>query len=464
MEKQIRYCTAADGVRIAYATYGSGGYPLILVPGWVSHLDIDAFLWDLVPDALLEISKGAITVIRYDKRGTGLSQRGDVDLTVDSRVKDIEAVADALKLRRFALDGVSEGGPVAMAYAAKYPRRVSHLIVYGSFAAGAGGAVDADAAEAMLQLIGSQWGLATDIFTARLLAGASVEDVRNFTRLQRKGASAEDAVALMRMNMTIDIRDRLTSIKAPTLVIHGRQDEAVPFEYGREIAQLIPNARFVAHDGGHYPTEQYRPAIFGAIIDFLGDVARPKGLSASSSADASPEPSAARLTTIVFTDLERNTDILQRLGDAAWRDLLREHERITRDQLKRHGGDEIKTIGDSFMASFGSATRALECAVALQRAFHEWNDTERGGQAPLRVRVGVNAGEPIAEGGDLFGTSVTVASRIASTAAGGEVLVSNVVRELVAGKGFLFSDRGDAVLRGFEDPVRMYELRWREPA
>jgi adenylate cyclase len=205
--------------------------------------------------------------------------------------------------------------------------------------------------------------------------------------------------------------------------------------------------------------------IFGAIAEFLSDVTHP--LSASPPVLPVAEtkrPAEAKLHTIVFTDLERNTQILQRLGDAKWRELLREHERITRELLKQHGGDEIKTIGDSFMASFASASRALECAVALQRAFADWNATEHAADAPLMLRIGVNAGEPIAEDGDLFGTSVTVASRIASMAAGAEVLTSNVVRELVAGKGFLFADRGDTTLRGFEDPVRVYELRWQEPS
>ncbi|MBI2724072.1 MAG: alpha/beta fold hydrolase [Chloroflexi bacterium] len=468
MEKQIRYCTASDGVRIAYTTYGpSTGYPLIFVPGWVSHLDHDAFIWDLLPQALIALTGGGLQIARYDKRGTGLSQRG-VDLSLEARSRDIDAVADALNWQRFALDGVSEGGPIAMAYAATRPQRVSHLIVYGAFARGLGDSIGAEAAEAMLQLIASQWGLASDIFTNRLMAGASAEDIRRFGELQRQGATAEDATALLRMNSAIDLVDVLPTIEAPTLVAHGREDQAVPFERGREIAQLIPNARFVAHAGGHYPKPQDSAVVLEAIVDFLADVTTtapgPSGDVRSAPADVSvpdPAPRHPRLVTIVFTDIERNTEILRRLGDAAWRQLLREHERITRDQLKAFGGAEIKTIGDAFMASFDSATRALECAIALQRSFADWNESESAvSAAPLHVRIGINAGEPIDEDGDLFGTSVTVASRIAGMAAGDEVLASNVVRELVAGKGFLFSDRGDAVLRGFEDPVRVWEVRW----
>ncbi len=455
MEKQIRFCTTSDGVRVAYTTYGSG-YPLIFVPGWVSHLDIDAFIWDFAVEGLLEATGHSLMVARYDKRGTGLSQRGDVGLTIDDRIKDIEAVAGALKLKRFALLGISEGAPIAMAYAARYPRKASHLIVYGGFTHSFGRGLEA-AAAALLQLIRTNSELATDVFSARLLAGATPEDMRAFGRLQQVGVSADDAAALFEMNMQIDIRDQLPSIKAQTLVVHGRNDDAVPFELGREIAQLIPNARLYAHDGGHYPAPQYRASIWSAIGEFLRDVASPRPGTAVPRPQAAP--AVGGLATIVFTDIEKNTEILDRLGDKKWRDLLREHERITRDQLKTHGGTEIKTIGDAFMASFTSTSSAVECSIALQRAFAQRNETAA---ESIVVRVGVNAGEPIAEGGDLYGASVTMASRIAGIAAGGEIVVSNVVRELVAGKGFLFADRGDAVLRGFEDPVRLYEVRWND--
>jgi class 3 adenylate cyclase len=456
MEKQIRFCTASDGVRIAYTTYGSG-YPLIFVPGWVSHLDIDAFLWDFAVEGLLEATGHSLMVARYDKRGTGLSQRGNVGLEIDDRIKDIEAVAAALKLKRFALTGVSEGGPIAMAYAARYPRKVSHLIVYGGFAHRFGGDTLQSQVDGLLQLIRLNWELATDVFSARLLAGATPEDMRAFGRLQQAGVSAGDAAALFEMNTKIDLRDQLPAIKAQTLVVHGRNDDAVPFELGREMAQLIPNARLYAHDGGHYPAPQYRAAIWGAMGEFLRDVAPPPPSVPAPRAE--PALAASGLTTIVFTDIERNTQILDRLGDSAWRELLREHERITREQLGAHGGKEIKTIGDAFMASFASPMHALECAIALQRAFAKRNESVT---EPLMVRVGVNTGEPIAEGGDLYGASVTMASRIVDKAAGGEIVVSNVVRELAAGKGFLFSDRGDVVLRGFEDPARLYEVRWRD--
>ena len=159
---------------------------------------------------------------------------------------------------------------------------------------------------------------------------------------------------------------------------------------------------------------------------------------------------------MLFTDLVGHSEMMSRLGDDRGRAVLREHETITRNTLRQHGGTEVKTMGDGFMASFGSVTKALECAIALQRAF-----AEREGE-PLSVRVGLNAGEPIEEGGDLFGATVILASRIAAKADGGEILVADTVRGLCSGKGFLFSDRGEFVAKGFEEPVRVYEVRWRE--
>jgi class 3 adenylate cyclase len=172
---------------------------------------------------------------------------------------------------------------------------------------------------------------------------------------------------------------------------------------------------------------------------------------------AQPEPAAIPFRTILFTDLVGHTEMMSRLGDDRGRAVLREHEDITRNVLKQHGGIEVKTMGDGFMASFGSVTKAVECAIALQRAF-----AEREGE-PLSVRVGLNAGEPIEEDGDLFGATVILASRIAAKAEGGEILVADTVRVrgLCSGKGFLFADRGDFVTKGFEEPVRVYEVSWR---
>jgi len=249
-----------------------------------------------------------------------------------------------------------------------------------------------------------------------------------------------------------DVSDAAASLRTPTLVIHGRQDTVVPFALGRRLAATIPGAKFVPHEDNSFTPWRN--------VDLIGDEMRALlGVEAGQIASA-----AGDVHTILFTDVEGSTALTDRLGDAKARELLREHEGITRDALKAHGGSEVKTMGDGFMTSFGSATKALECAIAIQRAFAERNESA---EEPIRVRIGLNAGEPIAEDdpggrGDLCGTAVNMAARIAAKAEAGEILASNVVRELVAGKEFLFNDRGDTELRGFEDPVRVYEVRWRE--
>jgi class 3 adenylate cyclase len=238
------------------------------------------------------------------------------------------------------------------------------------------------------------------------------------------------------------------------LILQRRQLAAVPgVEVAKRLASGIPDARLALFEGASlYPWIGDEDAVVAAIDEFLGD---------SEPAPAGAEQHAAGgLCTILFTDVEGSTALTERLGDAKAREVLRNHERIVREALRAHGGAEVKAMGDGFMASFSSATRALECAIAMQRAFAAHDDEHP--ETLIRVRIGLNAGEPIAEDEDLFGTAVIMAARIAAQAKGGEIMVSDVVRQLVAGKGFLFGDRGDVPLRGFEDPVRLYEVRWEE--
>ncbi len=194
--------------------------------------------------------------------------------------------------------------------------------------------------------------------------------------------------------------------------------------------------------------------LFASQAELSVEVAEAQSSSPLASG-VTPAPSGP--LTILFTDVEGSTALTQRLGDARARELLREHERMVREALKAHGGSEVKTMGDGFMASFSSATKALECAIAMQRAFAEHNESA---EEPIKVRVGLNAGEPIAEDDDLFGTAVNLAARICGHAEAGQILAPIVVRELAAGKQFMFADLGETELRGFEDPVRLYEVRW----
>ena len=465
MEQQIRFCTTPDGVRIAYATVGQGP-PLVRALGWFTHLEYEWEnpLWRTFIDAMSRQN----LLVRYDGRGMGLSDRRVSDYSLEAHVRDLEAVVDALGLERFALYGISQGGPTAITYAVRHPERVSHLILYGSFAR-ISWLVDTEEgrqqAEAMFTLIRQGWG--SDVsafrqfFTSLFMPDADIDSIRAFNELQRVSASADNVVGLMTAVLDIDETQLLPQVTLPTLVIHRRGDTIVPFESGRELATGIPGARFLPLDGRNHwplPSEPGAAVMGKAIFEFLGE---------GEEAAAGPAPSG--LVTILFTDMEGSTSLTQRLGDAKAQEVLRTHNRIVRDALKTHSGSEIKHTGDGFMASFASASRALECAIAMQRAFAEHNEaaaarpsTGSGRAEVIRVRIGLNAGEPIAEEEDLFGTAVILAARIAAKAEGGEIVASDVVRQLVAGKGFLFADRGETALRGFEEPVRLYEVRWRE--
>jgi class 3 adenylate cyclase len=250
----------------------------------------------------------------------------------------------------------------------------------------------------------------------------------------------------------MDARQYLSQVRCPTLVQHRRAIRLIPLTAARELTAKLPNARLDLLEGdAQVPYAGDTDAALSALLDFLGEPQR--------RAAPPPEAEPAGFRTILFTDIEESTQLTQRLGDVQAREILRAHERIVRDELATYGGSEVKSMGDGFMASFLSATRAAECAIAIQRAMATSNESSA---EPLQVRIGLNAGEPIEEQEDLFGSSVILAARIASQGVGGEILASNIVREVVAGKGFLFSDRGEAALRGFEDPVRLYEVLWRE--
>jgi class 3 adenylate cyclase len=460
VDHNIRFCTTSDGVRIAYATYGSG-YPFVWVPGWISHLEVDWPLWQAWVEQWA--NEYGYMIVRYDKRGTGLSDRHQDDLSVEARIRDLEGVVGALKLKQFALYGISEGGPIAIAYAAAHPRRVSHLVLQGTTASGA--ITDPETAEALRALIRAQWGLATSTFTEMLLPDATAEQRRLFARLQIEGADVDDAVHSVEAVFAIDVRPLLPKIAAPTLVIHGTHDTAIPFERGRELAAGIRGARLFSFEGGHTTSDPAtEDRITAAMREFLGGAAGAgPGRAPHRAATATPGTlsRAPSLATVLFTDLVGHTEMMQRLGDAKGRDVLREHERITRETLKQHAGAEIKTMGDGFLASFGSVTSAMECAIALQRAFAAHTESM---PEPLRVRVGLNAGEPIEEDGDLFGATVILASRIAAQADAGEILIPEPVRHLLSGKPFVYADRGEFVPKGFDDAVRLYEVRWKEDA
>jgi class 3 adenylate cyclase len=444
VEPRIQYAKTDDDVSIAYTVFGEG--PPIVFPPYLtaSHLQLE---WDM-PNrrAFYERLAERATVVRYDPRGVGMSDRDAVDFTTDAMSRDLESVAGQVGLERFALYGWNLMGDLPLAYAAQHPERVTHLVLWRfmprAFSEGT------ELTRFCLSFADEQWELFTNVF-ARLAIGWDSPDATPLATLIRAShgsprsfRAAYDAV------QGVSPSTYTSRISVPTLVLHPLSDEAGAHAT-RTLASEIAGAQVAGIPGSSvFPGA----ATIDAIHEFISTTPSVHGPAAVATALDS-----GVFRTILFTDLEEHTEMMQRLGDAKGREVLREHERITREALRTHGGSEIKTVGDSFMASFSSAQKALECAIALQRAF---NAEEVRGEG-LRVRIGVNAGEPIAEEDDLFGSAVILAARAKDGASGGEVVVTDVVRQLVGGKGFLFSDRGDVALRGFEDPVRLWELRWR---
>jgi class 3 adenylate cyclase len=450
MEPRIQYATTDDGVSIAFWTLGEGE-PIVHLPWFrASHVQLE---WQF-PECRrwYEALASKRKIVRYDSRGVGMSFRNVSDFSLDALVSDLDAVVERLDLDRFALFGVLHNGPVAMAYAARHPDKVSHLILWCTYARNAEYAQSTQI-QATRSFTETDWELYTETLASVRLGWHEGGSTRRFASLIRESLTPQALAAQREAFADLDVTDLLPSIQAPTLVLHRRGINWLDERVAQDLAARIPNASLAVLDGtSGAPYLGDTDAVLSAIYGHLGEAYEP----VTATPDDIAEPT---LKTILFTDMEGSTALTQRLGDAAARDVFRDYERLTRDALQAHGGAEVKTLGDGFMATFGSATRAVECAIAMQRAFDARDDGEK-----INVRIGLNAGEPIAEDDDLFGTAVIMAARIASEASGGQILTSNVVQLLVAGKRFEFSARGKTTLRGFDEPVELFEVGWTDSA
>jgi class 3 adenylate cyclase len=401
---------------------------------------------------------GQRRLIRFDVRGSGLSDRRVEDISIEARARDIEAVIDNLGLDKVAIFASSHSGPPAIIYAAAHPEKVSHLVLYGTFARRDQSGRDA-LGKAIVDLIRADWGVGSKAVTEFVYPDADKEVADASAFFTRSSASGKVAAALLEEALFhVDVTEYLPKLTMPTLVLHRRDDKAFPFDCGRELAALLPHAHFVPLPGNiHLAFYGETEPILDAVNEFLATKDGHEHKAEREGEHARPTRVVFGLHIILFTDMEGSTSITQRLGDAKAQEVLRIHNRIVREALQAHDGSEIKHTGDGIMASFQSASGAIDCAVDIQKALASRDESSP--DTPLRVRIGLNAGEPVVEGEDLFGTAVQLASRIAARAEPGQILVSDVVRQLAAGKEFLFSDEGDVVLRGFEDPVRLYGVR-----
>ena len=426
MSGVTRYAKSGD-VHIAYQVIGEGSRDIVLVAGWLSHVEMG---WETPAFArLLNRLASFSRLIILDKRGTGLSDPVVAAPTLDERMDDIRAVMDAAGSERALLFGECEGAPLSVLFAAVHPERIDGLALYGAMPCVR---VDGemphwidDVAEDIESMI-EHWGegRTLDLF-APSVAGDSLAR-RAQGEFERAAASPGMARALLESLRGIDVSAAATSVHVPAIVLH-RCDDPVPIEPARELARLISGARFVELDGADHAITVGELEPIVAEIEELVTGGR-----------GTPEAGRA-LLTLLFTDIVGSTDLAGELGDATWREVLGEHNRIVRRQLSVHQGREVKSVGDGFLATFDGPARAIWCAQAIA------GEVRRLG---IEVRAGIHTGETELLGDDVGGVAVHIAARAVALAGPGEVLVTRTVHDLMAGSGMRFADRGTHELKG----------------
>jgi pimeloyl-ACP methyl ester carboxylesterase len=434
----VQYARSGD-VNVAYQVTGGGPFDLVLIHGFFSHLEID---WELPASRYVNDRIGSFArLIRFDKRGTGLSDRNVGLPDLESRMDDVRVVMDAVGSESAALFGYSEGGPLAALFAATYPERVRALVLYGTYAKRRDPDDDYpwaptwDERVAIAAEFEETWGSNVDLGT--MWPDPDEAEAAWFHRRGRAALSPAGARDLILMNSRVDVRDVLPTIQCPTLVLHRTGDRDASLEEGRYIAARIPGARFVELPGDDHTLVADPRIVLDEVEEFL--------------TGARPKPSTDRvLATILFTDLVGSTQHATRMGDAAWAELLGRHDAAVRAELLRFDGEEIDTACDGFLALFDGPARAIRCGLAIRESL---------GGLGLDVRAGVHTGEverPVGE--KPRGIAVHVGARVMSLAGAGEVLVSSTTHDLVAGSGLDFEDRGEHVLKGVESARRVYAV------
>ena len=438
-EPPVQYADSS-GVEIAYQVLRDGPPDLIWVAGAFTHLGV---LWEhpgyrRFCEELASFSR----LILFDKRGMGLSERTRAG-TLEERMDDVRAVMDAAGSERAALIGVSEGGPMSMLFAATYPERTQALLLIGAEVKEEKtddwpwGEATRDEFESWMASIGERWGkgLGAPLFFPD---DPDVEGLTQwFGKLQTAAMTPRDAVAFMRVGIDIDVRDVVPTVRVPTLIVHRVDDPVCHVENARFLAANIPGARYVELPGTlHIPWAGSGDEILAEVREFLTGVRE------------APEPNRV-LATVLFTDIVGSSERATELGDRRWRELLEAHHAAVRRELERFRGRELDTAGDGFLASFDGPARAIRSARAAV-------DAVRG--IGIDIRVGVHTGECEVIGEKLAGIAVHIGARVAGQARPGEVLVSSTVRDLVAGSGLEFEDRGQTALKGIPGEWRLFAL------
>jgi pimeloyl-ACP methyl ester carboxylesterase/class 3 adenylate cyclase len=440
MEQQLGYCSRADSARIAYATAGSGS-AMVYVRPLFAHLERDWEFGEL--RRYYEDLAAHHTLIRYDRHGTGLSDRERKSFTLADELADLELVADHLGLTTLDLVGDASGGPIAIAYAAQHPDRVRRLILYGTFAYGPElGSLGVR--DALVGMIRANYRLGSRTFAEIVLPGADARLVDIAAGIMRDSADVETAASLFELTWAFDVRHALPSITCPTLVLHRRGDMTAPIELGKDLASQITGAHFEELEGAEAPPYVGDTrAVLRAIASFLDD----------------PEPGDAdrQAVTILATEMYRL------VGDepeepSRERVRRRKHDNLIRDVLREHGGRELKHSGTGITAAFGVAAAAVAAAAQIQRRFADWRSREP--MDAIRVRIGLVAGEIAAGEVEELNEAFALTQRVCLRAEPDEVLATDEVRRLALRDSFGFVDAGNVVLDGVRGPRHLHAVRW----
>lgn len=431
----------AGGVHIAYQVEGQGPPDLVQVTEWAFNLEVIREHPKMAWAAQRLASMGR--VVAFNRRGIGLSDPVPIAefANLETWTDDVRAVMDAVDLERASLMGTGSGGQMAMLFAAMHPERVKSLILVNAFARAAaaedypcGFAPDVQAA--LLGAIESSWGTGSAVAFVAPSQADDPDFVAWWARMERMSASPGTALAVMRVILQLDLRDVAPTIQVPTLVVRTEQDW-FDRRHSEWLAANIPNARYVETPGETLWIPPGAGAMFDTIEAFLAG-------------DAAPRASERVLATVLFTDLTDSTALATKLGDARWRQVLDAHDDIVRRQIGRHAGREIKRTGDGFLATFDGPGRAAHCALAVRDALRHTLD--------LEMRAGLHTGEIELRGADIGGIAVHIAARLLGAAASGEVLASRTVKDLTAGSGLMYSDRGAHRFKGVDDEWSVFAV------
>jgi class 3 adenylate cyclase len=436
---ETRYADTSGG-KVAYQVVGRSPNVLVFFPDWLENIEV---IWEEPRfERFLNELAAFCRLILFDKRGTGMSDRGSQIFTLEQRMHDVQAILDEIGSERAALFGVSEGGPMSLLYAATYPERTAALVLYGSYAKRSW-APDypfgwkPEQWERVLGNIEHNWGTLQGTSIA-MWAPSLMKKPDAAERLAsyfRSAASPGAAAAIMKMNREIDVRNILPTIRTPTLILHRTADRVSEVGHARYLAQHIADAKLIELPGiDHVYWTEGGEAIVDHIEQFLTGQRQTR------------QPERV-LATVMFADIAKSTEHAARIGDNQWRALLERFYLKVRDVLQQYRGREINTSGDGFLTTFDGPARAVRCAMAIR---------EQVRALGLEVRCGLHTGECEIVADDLAGIAVHTGARIVGLAAPGEILVSQTLRDLVAGSGLTFENFGVHVLKGVPGEWHLY--------